>query len=298
MKAVIIAIVAALVLVSAQDELDVKDGVDAPECSSVLSAVYKKSNCAGQACSFIHMKQQTNSQALPVLYVNPKLTICNDTKPGQFGFPQTAINFQNRTFYFYSGTANYVYGLSTTQGRATPIGTMPEFPTNITIGLEYTNGSVFLIATDAVYLVANGAVVPIQFIKFLDIEPTSVTVSHKGIIYVLATDRIWRLEPLADTSSQVALQTLRKIRFARYRAATNTILVVDSDSLYSLNIANGVSTLILALPPGIRAMTLVDKTVYVADATKLYTVDLTKSKIIKSANFDSTPLFGSFQYVG
>jgi hypothetical protein len=285
------------VLVSAQDELDVKDGVDAPECSSVLSAVYQKSNCAG-ACSFIHMKQQVNRPALPVLFVNPKLTICNDTKPGQFGFPQSAINFQNRTFYFYSGTANSVYGISTTQGRATAIGTMPEFPTNITIGLEYTNGSVYLIATDAVYLVANGAVVPVQFIKFLDIEPTSVTVSHKGIIYVVATDKIWRLEPMADASSQVALTTLRKVRFARYRASTNTILVVDSDKLYSLNPANGVSTLIVALPAGIRAMALVDKTVYVADATKLYTVDLTKSKIINTVNFDAAPLFGNFQYMG
>jgi hypothetical protein len=280
------------------------DDLFAPEiCGSILAAVYRKTNLPPkqvvQNCSFVHLRQFNNKKTPCLAHVNPRLAVCNDTKPNQKGVPLTAINFQNRTFYWFSGVGNQIWSISVSAGRATPLATMPDIPANFTIGLEYTNGTLYLIATDAVYLVANGLVQPIQFIKFLQILQTGAVTSYKGILYLFSGPNLHRLDPLNDMIlDPIQMPDLRKVSFAKYRSKTNTLIAVENDSLFEVDPLTGKSTLIVKVAPGIVAMALVDSTVYLSDATKLYSVDLASKKLLSTINFDGASLFGSFQYFG
>jgi hypothetical protein len=288
----------------AWDEISVDDQVGGINCGSVLQAVYKQTNDKKhtQNCSFIQIRPNARLPNSPVsiLHVNPRLTICNDTKIGQVGLPQSEINKQNRTFYWFSGVGANIWSISSA-GKATSLATLGQLPTNFTIGLEYTNGTLYLIATDAIYLVAAGQVTPIQFLKFFNLEFSSVTASYKGLLYIISGSVVLISDPIKDTITKLALTNLQQISFAEYRMttgknATGSLIVYNIDSLYEINLTTGVGTLIAKVAPGVTGMSLVSNTVLLNDAGTLYTVDLNRKAILSKAGFNGALLIGTHQY--
>ncbi|KNC54500.1 uncharacterized protein AMSG_10498 [Thecamonas trahens ATCC 50062] len=198
-----------------------------------------------------------------------------------------------------TGSGKYVWGINVATGALSKVAALPAGLDVVSIGYDASTLKIFVLSTDALYLVANGDVTKVYSGISLNSITAAVAWSGTGSLYaadasghLLTLDLVnYRLYSTALSISVLNLDWL---------GANNTLVALASYELYDVDPVDGSLSKLWKVPDGNgypATHTVNDFVYYVADFQNLYTVSLFDYSILDKVAFDGYFTVGGIHYV-
>jgi len=208
--------------------------------------------------------------------------------------------FPIKLFFFVTGQGSHIHAISVYVAAESIFAPLPSNYDEI-MGLVSLGGQLYVITLTSIFLATPGQIQLATSISELSLSPNCIVTSDKEeTIFIVDGSNLHIISNLGLPISfkTISISPLSAVVDLQFYQTNNTLVMMDSNKLYSVNPNTGSATFLIDIPEGSSVPHL--STLYFdqfnfADSTTLYSLNMMDLEM-GYVKFDATPFVGDFQY--